>query len=598
MMDFFILRFLLSTFFISLLILAILLTKKIFYNHMSKQTHYKIWYFLLIPLIVLVFPRNFFTSMEITQRIKSLFYIKRDVTLKNEGISGLNVPHESNTDLLHDFAVSVNKTPDFIYHAFIIIWVIGILFFIGIAIYANYQIYQLKRSATIITNQQINEMLEVCKEAVGVRKKVKLKESPLFTSPVTFGLLQPYILLPKNNQEKFLINDLKYIFLHELTHHKNKDVFINYILLLLQLIYWFNPFVWRALKSIRIDREVACDASVLNILDESKYIEYGQTIIHFADKVNGGNYDHFVSGMGGTKNQMKQRIQNIVCYSKDSSLLKWKSKIICTILGIFVLCLLPFTTSTASFEDVYHFTEENAIYEDLSVYFYGYDGSFVLYDASKKQYQIYNREISERRVSPNSTYKIYSALFALETNVISPTDSEQIWDEIEYPYPEWNRDHNLFTAMSSSVNWYFQNMDHKVGKKQLQYYIDNIEYGNQNLSGNSGSFWIESSLKISPIEQVQLLYNLDNNSFNFKEETIRTVKNTIFIEEQANARLYGKTGTGMVNGKNISGWFIGFVEKDDDTYYFAVNIRDENGNINGSKAAEIANQILHDKKIY
>lgn len=598
MMDFFILRFLFSTFFISLLILAILLTKKIFYNHMSKQTHYKIWYFLLIPLIALVFPGNFFTSMEITQRIKSLFYIKRDVTLKNEEISGLNVPHESNTDLLHDFAISVNKTPDFIYHAIIIIWVIGILFFIGIAIYANYQIYQLKKSATTITNKQISEILEKCKEAVGVRRKIRLKESTLFTSPVTFGLLQPYILLPKNTKEKFSTNDLKYIFLHELTHHKNKDVVANYIMLLLQLIYWFNPLVWNALKSIRIDREVACDASVLNILNESKYIEYGQTIIHFADKVNGKNYGHFVSGIGGAKKQMKLRIQNIVCYSKDSPLLKWKSKVICTVFGIFVLCLLPFTTSIASFEDVYHFTEKNAIYEDLSAYFNGYDGSFVLYDATKKQYQIYNRAMSEQRVSPNSTYKIYSALFALETNVISPTDNEQIWDEIEYPYPEWNRDHNLFTAMSSSVNWYFQKIDHKIGKKQLQYYIDNIEYGNQNLSEDLDSFWIESSLKISPIEQVQLLYKLDNNSFNFNEQIIRTVKNSIFIEEKTHARLFGKTGTGMVNGRNISGWFIGFVEKDDHTYYFAVNIQGENGNTNGSKAAEIANQILHDKEIY
>ncbi|WP_353056120.1 MULTISPECIES: penicillin-binding transpeptidase domain-containing protein [unclassified Mesobacillus] len=51
-----------------------------------------------------------------------------------------------------------------------------------------------------------------------------------------------------------------------------------------------------------------------------------------------------------------------------------------------------------------------------------------LYNSSNKQYQIYNREMSEQRISPNSTFKIYSALYALGSNVISTYNNEQVWD--------------------------------------------------------------------------------------------------------------------------------------------------------------------------
>ena len=52
------------------------------------------------------------------------------------------------------------------------------------------------------------------------------------------------------------------------------------------VIYWFNPLVWYALKEMRNDREVACDTSVLKMLEEDAYEDYGNTLINFAEKVS------------------------------------------------------------------------------------------------------------------------------------------------------------------------------------------------------------------------------------------------------------------------------------------------------------------------
>lgn len=598
-MDTLLLRILVSTIVVSLLIFIIQLIKKLLNNHMTVKAHYHIWFLLSIPMLAAFLPWNYSRLGEATQYIKSLLFFHRDAPSKSERMNGVDVSQAPNTDILHDFAVSVNKsTPDFVYQGFFTVWVMGMVLFGGVAVYSTYQIYQMKKSAVVVHNQKLNKLLEECKKMVGMKRNIRLKETSLISSPITFGIFQPYIFLPSKTREEISLNELKYVFLHELHHHKSKDLFVNYIMWMFQIIYWFNPVVWFASKRIRMDRELACDASVLHLLDESGYIEYGYTLIRFADKKYDRTLKQIAPGIGGTKRQIKQRIQCIASFSRDSLLLKWKSKVICTVLGMVVLFLAPMTTVIASPDGVYQFSGKNAVYEDLSSYFKGYRGSFVLFDPSKDQYQIYNREMSEQRISPDSTYKIYSALFALESNVISVNNNKQVWDGEIYPFPEWNQNQNLATALSRSVNWYFQNTDREVGRKPLQDYFHKIRYGNEDLSGNLDSYWMESSLKISPIEQVQLLYQLDENRWGFKAENIKSVKKAILIDVQKNGRLYGKTGTGMVNGKNVNGWFIGFVEKSDNRFYFAINIQNKDGQAQGSKAAEIAKQILHHKKIY
>ncbi|MEM5595491.1 M56 family metallopeptidase [Niallia circulans] len=191
-------RLLLSTLVVSLLILIILLIKKVFYNHLSQQTHYKIWYFLFAPIITYVIPWDFLQFREIFQYMQNFLFIEKDITKGNERFSGLGISQTSNYDLLNDFSISVNKTnTEFFQQFFLVIWITGIMFFIGSAIYANYQIRQIKKSSTSIKDQKINEMLEECKEVVGVKRKIILLETALITSPITLGLWKPYVFLPQ-----------------------------------------------------------------------------------------------------------------------------------------------------------------------------------------------------------------------------------------------------------------------------------------------------------------------------------------------------------------------------------------------------------------
>ena len=200
-------------------------------------------------------------------------------------------------------------------------------------------------------------------------------------------------------------------------------------------------------------------------------------------------------------------------------------------------------------------------------------------------------------MAPNSTYKIYDALFALEESIITPDNSSLEWNGEVYPFDTWNANQTLPSAIRSSVNWYFQTLDRQLGADVITNYLQKTGYGNKNISGGLSDYWLGSSLKISPVEQVELLTKLYTNEFDFDPEHIQAVKDAIFLSSSKTGRFYGKTGTGRVDGYDVNGWFVGITETSDNVYFFATNIGADIGAA-GSVATEITMSILSDLNIW
>lgn len=574
-------------------IAVILLTKKIFQRNLSARWHYNIWYLLFVALLIPFIPKPLLS-------FGSAFPL--DALHSGNWLGGLEAiaesPAQEKANWLNDFAVSVDRaTPAYLDHLVVIIWVAGMLLFTVPAIHAVLKMEKIKKSTSRIQNPDLLRLLDECKQRIQLSGELIVGESPLVQSPMMFGLRRTYIVFPLGFQEWLSQNEIRYVLLHELSHSKNKDNLSNFLIVLFQLLYWFSPLVWIAFREMRVDREIACDSDVLQTLDERSHVEYGHTIIHFVGKVSKQKRFVLESEIGSSKEQLKRRIQKIATFQMDSTQLRTKSIAVFILAGAIVISQIPLVTAIASDNMSYPFHGDNADYEDLASFFAGYDGSFVMYDQKADRYSIYNKQQSESRVSPDSTYKIYSALFALESHVITNDHSTLAWSGVPSPYAEWNRDQTLNTAMKSSVNWYFQELDQATGIDHLQAYLSKIGYGNENVSGGVDSFWMESSLKISPVEQVLLLRSFYFNQFGFQKPNIQTVKNAIALEEKDGALLSGKTGTGAVNHKETNGWFVGYVETKGNTYFFATNIQGKEHS-SGSKAAEITLSILKEKGIY
>ncbi len=242
--------------------------------------------------------------------------------------------------------------------------------------------------------------------------------------------------------------------------------------------------------------------------------------------------------------------------------------------------------------------DSNISYEDLSKYFSDHDGCFVLLDGSRNNYTIYNEAKSNKQVSTASTFKIVNSLIGLETKVLEGEDTtfsydtnknfSKNWNNKLNPTLKWDGTLSLKQAAPNSVVWYFQELASRVGSNRMQEYINKLDYGNKDISGGITIFWLDSSLKISPIEQVEYLKRFYTYQLPCSKKNIDIVKSLFILSNENNTVLFGKTGTAT------TGWFVGYVVKNNsDAYYFATNIDD----VNGNNAKEITLQILKDKRI-
>lgn len=222
--------------------------------------------------------------------------------------------------------------------------------------------------------------------------------------------------------------------------------------------------------------------------------------------------------------------------------------------------------------------------------------TMIMFNPDEGEIDGYFLESLSTRYSPCSTFKIPHALFALDSGVISKENSFQKWNGTDYRIQAWNKDQTLASAIKNSVVWYFVNTSDMIGENSMQAYLDKINYGNKDMEGG-GAFWLNASLEVSILEQLDLLVKLYNNQLPFSEEDQDYVKSLLLLERRGNRALYGKTGGGDQNG-----WFVGYVETSLDNgenklVYFVTHMG-VHPKSNGKTSKDITLATLEDNGIF
>ena len=598
-MIYFSFRFLLCNAIICIFLGSLLGLKNLLQRQLSARMQYNLSIIFLAVLIVPFLPISSApSSISWSHLLTASSSTNGDIQTTFLSGNGYNL------DKINDFAVSVStQIPTFIHTLLVFFWSIGIFIMFFLLYRSVKQVKALHSSALPLQNEELNALYIECLNEVNSKHTIPIYSTAFLKSPVLAGFLHPRIYLPIHlisdfNAGTISATDIRYMLLHELQHYKHKDILIGYLINTVNVFYWFNPLIWYFLKRIRQERELACDSAVLQLLKETEYKSYGNTLINFAETIALTPFP-FTMGISGNAKQLKGRILNIASFRKPTFTQKIRGYLICLFVSTVIIGCVPLLSVYASDQTGYHFdtTRKNITQLNLSSNFGNYTGSFVLYDQATDKWNIYNIDNASTRIPPNSTYKIYDALLGLESGIITPEHSTFTWNGEPCPFDSWESDQDLTSAMHNSVNWYFQAIDSQAGFQSVKTFLQTINYGNQNTGTNLNLYWTDFSLKISPIEQVELLQNFYQNNFHFDRKNIQAVKNALLLSTTSSGSLYGKTGTGRVNGKDVNGWFVGYIESDNNTYYFATNIQAPS-NATGSQATEITEAILSDFGIW
>lgn len=210
-----------------------------------------------------------------------------------------------------------------------------------------------------------------------------------------------------------------------------------------------------------------------------------------------------------------------------------------------------------------------------------FDGTAVIVDLNSSVKTIYGNHADER-VNPCSTFKILNSMIALDSKAVQNENETIAWDGVVRTYPFWNMEHSMRSAIAVSTVWFYQELARRVGEKKMAEMVRAVEYGNMDTSKTLTDFWLGGgSLKISPNEQTGFLTKLVRNQLPFSLRSQSVVKEIMRLEKRDGVTLSGKTGScGGI------GWFIGFIERDDNVKVFAFQIRGVGAN--GAEVKKIA----------
>lgn len=286
----------------NIIIILILFMQKILKERISPKISYYFWIILLIKLLI---PLNIQSDFSIEKIFYRNYKVQNQDKTSYEGkvTKDKNIEKYTNTNIM---LLAKNS------YFFIVFILISFGFFLYIKLFKNI------RRADEIKDKRTKVILNDCMKILNIKRKIIILESDKINTPSIWGIFKVKILIPRGVFSKLSEADIKYIFLHELSHLKNGDLLIISAMQAVQIIYFFNPLLYLAVKRLKSDCEIACDYTVLINIEENENKCYGRTLINLISLKKYETKISVITGITKNKNDLFRRMKMITKNKKFS----------------------------------------------------------------------------------------------------------------------------------------------------------------------------------------------------------------------------------------------------------------------------------------
>lgn len=274
-----------------LLIIIVIVIRSLAIYRISKKVFVFLWSLILLRLLTpFVVPEdwNLLQGAKETMNTKAIPHV-------------VNIIRDGGQEVIDKTSISMGT--------------IMMIYFIGVALISIYYLIMYYRSYRMfakslpVHNAYVSEWKDMHK----LRRNIDVRTSEWISSPLTYGIVHPVILLPKDfNWDN--IDQVDYVFEHEFNHIKSFDVLRKGILIITLTLHWFNPFVWILYILANRDIELACDEQVIFTYGKSKKSEYATTLLDIEEERSLKTL--FYSSF--SRNSIEERITLIMKAKKNS----------------------------------------------------------------------------------------------------------------------------------------------------------------------------------------------------------------------------------------------------------------------------------------
>ncbi|MHC6180283.1 M56 family metallopeptidase [Clostridium sp. JNZ X4-2] len=375
----------------SIIAVLIFIVKRMLKTRLNAAWQYYIWFLLIIRLIVPVGFETPFSRFSVIAPVTQKIEMNKNFSESkfNKSVKGIkNQDDFAKIKLEQKNNLQKIKISNFNYYFNMasIIWAmvaafsaVIILSINGIFIFKVNKQFFCKDTNTI-------RIFEECKSIMNISRSIPIVYDTHINAPSLLGIIRPKILINPDLMDRISPEEKRYIFLHELSHFRKKDIFISWIILFCGIVNWFNPIILSALHRMKEDSEIACDAHVLSYLDKNEYKCYGETIIDLIKIVSNVKTIPGSIGIINGKSNIKRRIIMIKNFKKRPG--KWGAVLIFILAAVCIMGMtnLPGKTVISANEKNASEIEENSMdYVNIVKKFLPQNSQIVTLDKTKEK---------------------------------------------------------------------------------------------------------------------------------------------------------------------------------------------------------------------
>jgi HEAT repeat protein/beta-lactamase regulating signal transducer with metallopeptidase domain len=177
--------------------------------------------------------------------------------------------------------------------ALVSMWAAGVFAVVGRLVVGLVAVQWMSRRTVRVVDAPWLPLAAELASELGVTRRLTFLESARATMPMASGIFTPSVLMPED-ANRWPLERLRIVLLHELAHVKRRDCLTHVIAQLACALYWFNPLAWIAALHIRTERERACDDLVLAC--GTRGPDYAEELLEIARVMRGGRYPALLAG--------------------------------------------------------------------------------------------------------------------------------------------------------------------------------------------------------------------------------------------------------------------------------------------------------------
>lgn len=280
----------------AVMILAIIVIRALAINKLPKKVFVLLWEVVLLRLLI---------PFSIPSMLSAYSIVRRNVSIQeaiSENPAGNIIAQLMTGQMNTDAAAPVSGDMQSL-SGWTLLWITGVVL-CGIFFVVSYlRCYFEFRISLPVRSEFAEKWLKEHQ----LRRSIQIRQSDRVSTPLTYGILKPVILMPKKTDWENS-SQLQYVLLHEYTHICRFDIVWKLIAILALCTHWFNPLVWVMYILFNRDIELSCDENVVRQFGENAKSAYARTLITMEEKKSGLTplYNSF------SRNAIEERITAIM----------------------------------------------------------------------------------------------------------------------------------------------------------------------------------------------------------------------------------------------------------------------------------------------